>query len=195
MCVCVCVCVCPKQAPASKSYFHISTLYHIQMNSNYSEIITHIDKFDVFYQLILHFCVFKSLVNIFHIRCTYFCQTQRHYFPSNFVEIYFLPVDQYSSGIVGCQVRIDANESMFAVTNQRLTCWIVSNIVRYIHIQGLIWDLAWPEWIKLTLEKLCRLSVLHNQYHVVWCTYWSSASTGMVLTPKARVFRLQHRES
>ena len=40
---------------------------------------------------------------------------------------------------------------------------------RYIHILNQILDLAWPKLIKLILEQLYILSVLHSQYHACCC--------------------------
>ena len=41
---------------------------------------------------------------------------------------------------------------------------------RYIHILNHISNLAWPKWMKLSLEQHYMLYVLHSQYHACWCT-------------------------
>ena len=42
------------------------------------------------------------------------------------------------------------------------------NYKRHIHILNRILDLAWPKWMKLTLERQFMSSVL--QYHACWCS-------------------------
>ena len=47
--------------------------------------------------------------------------------------------------------------------------WL-KNYKRYIHVLIHILDLTWPKKMKLSLEQLYMLSVLHSQYHACWCT-------------------------
>ena len=64
--------------------------------------------------------------------------------------------------------------SSMAVCNQgKLTLNMLSwfkNSKRYIHILERTLHLAWPKYLKLTLEPQYMLSVLNSQYHTCWCT-------------------------
>ena len=54
------------------------------------------------------------------------------------------------------------------LTLNMLNCF--KDYKRYIHILNQISNLAWPKWMKLSLEQHYILYVLHSQYHACWCT-------------------------
>ena len=56
-------------------------------------------------------------------------------------------------------------------------------------------DMAWPRYVKLTLEQQYMLSILHNMHADARATLGASVSAGMVLTPKAEISLLQHQKS
>ena len=64
---------------------------------------------------------------------------------------------------------------------------------RYIHILNRILDLAGHK----SMEQQYMLSVLRSQHHACWCsaTFVARISTGMVLTPKAELYRLRRKKS
>ena len=57
---------------------------------------------------------------------------------------------------------------LFILTLNMLNC--LKDYKRSIHILNHILDLAWPKWLKLTLEQKYMLSVLYSQYHACWCS-------------------------
>ena len=75
--------------------------------------------------------------------------------------------------------------------------------MRHIHILNRIFDLAWLNKVKLTLEQKYMVSVVHSQYHALWCcgdfrqgiypqskSIPLSASEGLKMKKSARVYHV-----
>ena len=86
-------------------------------------------------------------------------------------------------------------ENIHMLTLHMLNCF--KDYKKYIHIFNNILDLAWPKWMKLTLEQQYMFSVLLCQYHACWCSgnFMSQGISKHGIVHKAGVFRLQLRKS
>ena len=85
--------------------------------------------------------------------------------------------------------------SQVTLTINMLNCF--KDYKTYIHILNRILYMAWPKLLILTLEQhICCLSYIVNSMPAdALATLGARASTGMALTPKAKIFCLQHQES
>ena len=57
---------------------------------------------------------------------------------------------------------------IFMETLNMLSCF--KDYKKFIHILDRILDLAWPKYMKLSLEQKYVLSVLYSKYHARWCS-------------------------